>query len=63
MGTTYDVLMDKVESGDDFSSEELRWMVEKMKEMDRVLYSVKRNTEERLYKIERKEDGHIPGGL
>ena len=63
MGLTYDVLKTKVKSEGKFTMEELMWMVDKMKEMDRILDSVKTNTEERLRLIERKDDDHIPGGI
>ena len=41
MGLTYDVLKSKVKSEGKFTLEELMWMLDKMKEMDRVLDSVK----------------------
>jgi len=63
MGLTYDVLKTKVKSEGKFTMEELMWMVDKMKEMDRTLDSVKTNTEERLSRIEGKDDDHIPGGI
>ena len=63
MGLTYDVLKTKVKSEGKFTMEELMWMVDKMKEMDRTLDSVKTNLEERLRLIERKDDDHIPGGI
>ena len=63
MGLTYDVLKTKVKSEGKFTMEELMWMVDKMKEMDRTLDSVKTTTEERLNRIESKDDDHIPGGI
>jgi hypothetical protein len=63
MGLTYDVLKTKVKSEGKFTMEELMWMVDKMKEMDRALDSVKNTTEERLSRIEGKDDDHIPGGI
>ena len=63
MGLTYDVLKTKVKSEGKFTLEELMWMVDKMKEMDRTLDSVKTNTEERLNRIEGKDDDHIAGGI
>jgi hypothetical protein len=63
MGLTYDVLKTKVKSEGKFTMEELMWMVDKMKEMDRTLDSVKTNLEERLHRIESKDDDHIPGGI
>ena len=63
MGLTYDFLKTKVKSEGKFTMEELMWMVDKMKEMDSTLDSVKKTTEERLSKIERKDDDHIPGGI
>jgi hypothetical protein len=63
MGMTYDVLKTKIKSEGKFTLEELSWMLDKMKEMDRTLDSVKSTTEERLSKIERKDDDHIPGGI
>jgi hypothetical protein len=38
-------------------------MLDKMKEMDRTLDSVKTTMEERLSRIESKDDDHIPGGI
>jgi hypothetical protein len=63
MGLTYDVLKIKVKSEGKFTLDELMWMVDKMKEMDRTLDSVKKTTEERLSRIESKDDDHIPGGI
>jgi hypothetical protein len=63
MGLTYDVLKTKVKSEGKFTLEELMWMLDKMKEMDRILDSVKTTTEERLSKIESKDDDHIAGGI
>ena len=63
MGLTYDVLKARVKSEGKFTMEELMWMVDKMKEMDSTLDSVKKTTEEGLSKIERKDDDHIPGGI
>jgi len=63
MGLTYDVLKTKVKSEGKFTMDELMWMVDKMKEMDRTLDSVKKTTEERLTRIESKDDDHIPGGI
>jgi len=63
MGLTYDVLKTKIKSEGKFTLEELSWMLDKMKEMDRTLDSVKKTTEERLSRIERKDDDHIPGGI
>ena len=63
MGLTYDVLKTKIKSEGKFTMEELMWMVDKMEEMDRTLSSVKTNTEERLSRIESKDDDHIPGGI
>ena len=63
MGLTYDVLKSKVKSEGKFTLEELMWMLDKMKEMDRVLDSVKTNTEERLSRIESQDDDHIAGGI
>ena len=63
MGLTYDVLKTKIKSEGKFTLEELTWMLDKMKEMDRTLDSVKTNTEERLSRIEGKDDDHIPGGI
>ncbi len=63
MGMTYDVLKTKLKSEGKFTLEELLWMLDKMKEMDRVLDSVKTTTEERLSKIESSSDDHIPGGI
>jgi len=63
MGLTYDVLKTKVKSEGKFTLEELMWMLDKMKEMDRTLDSLKTTTEERLRLIERKDDDHIPGGI
>ncbi len=63
MGLTYDVLKSKVKSEGKFTLEELMWMLDKMKEMDRVLDSVKTTTEERLSRIESKDDDHIAGGI
>ena len=63
MGLTYDVLKIRVKSEGKFTLEELTWMLDKMKEMDRTLDSVKTNMEERLHRIESKDDDHIPGGI
>ncbi len=63
MGLTYDVLKTKVKSEGKFTLEELSWMLDKMKEMDRTLDSVKSTTEERLSRLESKDDDHIPGGI
>ena len=63
MGLTYDVLKTRIKSEGKFTMEELMWMVDKMEEMDRTLSSVKTNTEERLSRIESKDDDHIPGGI
>ncbi len=63
MGLTYDVLKIKVKSEGKFTLEELTWMLDKMKEMDRALDSVKSTMEERLSRLERKDDDHIPGGI
>ncbi len=63
MGLTYDVLKSKVKSEGKFTLEELMWMLDKMKEMDRVLDSVKTTTDERLSRIESKDDDHIAGGI
>ena len=63
MGLTYDVLKSKVKTEGKFTLEELMWMLDKMKEMDRVLDSVKTTTEERLSRIESKDDDHIAGGI
>jgi len=63
MGLTYDVLKTKIKSEGKFTMEELMWMVDKMEEMDHTLKSVKTTVEERLSKIERKDDDHIPGGI
>ncbi len=63
MGLTYDALKSKVKSEGKFTREELMWMLDKMKEMDRILDSVKTTTEERLSKIESKDDDHIAGGI
>jgi hypothetical protein len=63
MGLTYDVLKTKVKSEGKFTLEELSWMLDKMKEMDRTLDSVKTTTEERLSRLESKDDDHIPGGI
>ncbi len=63
MGMTYDVLKTKVKTEGKFTLEELMWILDKMKEMDRTLDSVKSTTEERLGKIERKDSDHIPGGI
>ena len=63
MGLTYDVLKTKIKSEGKFTLEELTWMLDKMKEMDRTLDSVKTTMEERLSRIERKDDDHIPGGI
>ena len=63
MGLTYDVLKTKVKSEGKFTLEELMWMLDKMKEMDRTLDSVKTTTEERLSRMESKDDDHIAGGI
>lgn len=63
MGLTYDVLKIKVKSEGKFTLEELTWMLDKMKEMDRTLDSLKTTMEERLSRIESKDDDHIPGGI
>jgi hypothetical protein len=63
MGLTYDVLKTKIKSEGKFTLEELSWMLDKMKEMDRTLDSVKTTTEERLSRLESKDDDHIPGGI
>jgi len=63
MGLTYDVLKTKIKSEGKFTLEELSWMLDKMKEMDRTLDSVKTTMEERLSRIESKDDDHIPGGI
>ncbi len=63
MGLTYDVLKTKVKTEGKFTLEELMWMLDKMKEMDRILDSVKTTTEERLSRIESKDDDHIAGGI
>ncbi len=63
MGLTYDVLKTKVKTEGKFTLEELMWMLDKMKEMDRTLDSVKTNTEERLRRIESLDDDHIAGGI
>ncbi len=63
MGLTYDVLKTKLKTEGKFTMDELMWMVDKMKEMDRTLDSVKKTTEERLARIESKGDDHIPGGI
>ncbi len=63
MGLTYDVLKTKVKTEGKFTLEELMWMLDKMKEMDRTLDSLKTTTNERLGKIESKGDDHIPGGI
>ncbi len=63
MGLTYDVLKTKVKTEGKFTLEELMWMLDKMKEMDRALDSVKTNTEERLSRIESMDDDHIAGGI
>ncbi len=63
MGLTYDVLKTKIKSEGKFTLEELSWMLDKMKEMDRTLDSVKKTMEERLSRIESKDDDHIPGGI
>ena len=63
MGLTYDVLKTKIKSEGKFTLEELMWMLDKMKEMDRTLDSVKSTLEERLSRLESKDDDHIPGGI
>lgn len=63
MGLTYDVLKTKIKSEGKFTLEELTWILDKMKEMDKNIESIKIALEERLSKIERKDDDHIPGGL
>ncbi len=63
MGLTYDVLKTKVKTEGKFTLEELMWMLDKMKEMDRVLDSVKTTTDERLNRIESQDDDHIAGGI
>ena len=63
MGMTYDVLKTKLQSEKKFTLDELLWMLDKMKDMDRTLDSVKTTTEERLGRIESKDDDHIPGGI
>ena len=63
MGLTYDVLKTKVKTEGKFTMDELMWMVDKMKEMDQTVDSVKTTTEERLSRIERKDDDRIPGGI
>ena len=63
MGFTFDVLKTKVKEEGKFTIEELSWILDKMKEMDRTLDSLKTTTEERLHRIERKDDDHIPGGI
>lgn len=63
MGLTYDVLKTKVKSEGKFTLEELTWMLDKMKEMDRTLDSLKTTTNERFRKIESKDDDHIAGGI
>ncbi len=63
MGLTYDVLKTKVKTEGKFTLDELMWMLDKMKEMDRILDSVKTNTEERLSRIEGQDDDHIAGGI
>ena len=63
MGLTYDVLKTKVKTEGKFTLDELMWMVDKMKEMDKNIESVKTSMEERLSRIESKDDDHIPGGI
>ena len=63
MGLTYDVLKTKLKSEGKFTMDELMWMVDKMKEMDHSLDSVKKTMDERLSRIESKDDDHIPGGI
>jgi len=63
MGLTYDVLKTKVKAEGKFTLDELMWMVDKMKEMDKNIESVKTTMEERLSRIESKDDDHIPGGI
>ena len=63
MGLTYDVLKTKVKTEGKFTLEELMWMLDKMKEMDRTLDSLKNTTQERLSKIESKDDDHLAGGI
>jgi hypothetical protein len=63
MGMTYDVLKTRLKSEGKFTMDELMWMVDKMKEMDHNLDSVKKTMEERLSRIESKDDDHIPGGI
>lgn len=63
MGLTYDVLKTKVKTEGKFTLEELMWMLDKMKEMDKNLDSLITTTSERFGKIESKGDDHIPGGI
>jgi hypothetical protein len=63
MGMTYDVLKTRLKSEGKFTMDELMWMVDKMKEMDHNLDSVKKTMEERLSRIESKDNDHIPGGI
>ncbi len=63
MGLTYDVLKTKVKTEGKFTLDELMWMVDKMKEMDKNIESVKTTMEERFSRIESKDDDHIPGGI
>jgi hypothetical protein len=63
MGMTYDVLKTRLKSEGKCTMDELMWMVDKMKEMDHNLDSVKKTMEERLSRIEGKDDDHIPGGI
>ena len=63
MGLTYDVLKTKLQTEHKLTLDELLWLVDKVKELDRGLDSLRDSTNDRLHKIERLEDDHIPGGI
>lgn len=63
MGMSYGLFKAKVKSEGKFTLEEIIWMIEKMENFEKQIEKLEADLTDRINKLERAQDDHIPGGI
>ena len=63
MALTYEVIKMRMKDEGKLTRDEIFWILDKLEAIEKHLHEVEAGLEERLAKMEREKDDHIPGGI
>lgn len=63
MALTVEVIKAKMKAEGKLTAEEIYWILDHIDSLEKKMHAIEEKLDDRLRKLEREKDDHIPGGI